>query len=323
MNDRLIWVLRDERQGTANQALGVADALSHDYLVKNLVSSIFGGMPNIILGSSLMAIQSSSKEEIVPPWPDLVISSGRRAASVALNIKKRTSGRAFICHMMYPGRIASAGLDLVVVPNHDRIAGERILNIVGAPHLITDSLLAKSRSIWQKQFGTLNKPVVGLLVGGANRQMPFGEIEVNQLADQIAAQQEAYGGSLIVATSRRTGNAARALFDKFRSRNIQPSFWHWWENNAENPYLGILAHADVLIVTGDSVSMLSECCSAPGTLYIFVSDGFRKQKHTLFHQELYELEAARPLDQRTRNWKSIQFNSVIDVGNKVKDMLNW
>ena len=35
--------------------------------------------------------------------------------------------------------------------------------------------------------------------------------------------------------------------------------------------MGILAVADTLVVTGDSVSMLSEACTAPGSVYIYRS----------------------------------------------------
>ena len=130
--------------GCRNQAVGVADALKFDYEIKVLELSTLGRLPNIILGASLIAITNDSKNQILPPWPDLVISAGRRAASIARHIKRKSGGRSFICHIMYPG--FSNEIDLIAIPKHDQLKGGNIFNITGAPNRITEEFLAGARA---------------------------------------------------------------------------------------------------------------------------------------------------------------------------------
>jgi len=313
----LTWVLKDERPGTGNQVVSVGDALGFNYEIKELELATLGRLPNFLLGTSLLAITPRSKELILPPWPDLVISAGRRASSVARYIKRQSGGRSFICQIMYPGSGPAADLDLIIVPSHDQIAGDNISSIVGAPNLITEKRLMEARSKWQEQFSRLPKPIIGLIVGGANKNMPFGTNQTQELASHIARYHGISGGSLIVTTSRRTGEATETLFEDLAGTNCEPSFSYRWGESGPNPYIGMLAHADTLIVTGDSVSMLSEACAAPGNVYVYVPTAFSGAKHRRFHEELFALGAARNLREHSRDWKSLQFNPAEEIAKQI------
>ena len=61
-DQRLIWVLKDERAGTGNQALGVADALGADYQIKELELAPMGRLPNLLLGASLRTIKKNERD---------------------------------------------------------------------------------------------------------------------------------------------------------------------------------------------------------------------------------------------------------------------
>ena len=315
---RLIWVLEDPRPGTGNQAIAVANALGEEYLVKHLEFSNLAKLPSFALGDSLAGITKKSKAQLSAPWPDLVISSGRRGASVAMYIKKQSGNRSFICHIMYPSTYLASGIDLIAVPYHDKILGENILRVAGAPHMVTKDRLLTEGNKWRPQLGTLSKPVIGLVVGGGSRGMPFGVTEANQLAQKVVQEKISLEGALIVTTSPRTGKTGKVLFDAFKNRSCEPEFWHCWDGEDNNPYLGILAHSDILIVTGDSISMLSESCMAPGSLYIFVPDSFRRQKHIEFHNQLYELGFAKPLGNCSSSWRPKSFNSSFEIADQIK-----
>ena len=78
----LIWVLADERRGTANQALGVAEALGLPFEVKDIRHGVLARLPNFLLGASRVGLTAASAAALGPPWPDLVIAAGRRAGAV-------------------------------------------------------------------------------------------------------------------------------------------------------------------------------------------------------------------------------------------------
>ena len=319
----IIWALKDERPGTGNQALGVAKALGLKYETKFLELAKLGRLPNLLLGASLRSITSKSKKQISPPWPDLVISAGRRAASVARYIKRRSGGKAFICQIMYPGPSAISDFDLIAVPNHDQISGANIVNIVGAPNQINNAFLLEARSKWRKEFGELAEPVVGVIIGGNSNRMPFHIRQAEELGRLVLEYNDKFGGSVIVTTSRRTGDSADKLFEVLNGINKDKLYYFRWGVGTKNPYFAILSYSDSLIVTGDSISMLSEACAAPGNVYVYTPSEFSSIKHLRFHEELYSMEAARPLNLNNSNWEAVQFNSANDLAREINSRLSW
>ena len=319
----IIWALKDERPGTGNQALGVAEALGLKFEIKFLELTKLGRLPNFLLGASLHSITSKSKKQISPPWPVLVISAGRRAASVARYIKRRSGGKTFICQIMYPGYPSISDFDLIAVPNHDQISGVNIVNIVGAPNQITNAFLLEARSKWRKEFSELAEPVVGVIIGGNSTRMPFRVRQAEELGRLVLDYNDKFGGSIIVTTSRRTGNSANKLFEVLKGINNDNLYNFRWGIGTKNPYLGILSYSDTLVVTGDSISMLSEACAAPGKVYVYTPNEFSSIKHLRFHEELYSMEAARPLKLNNSDWKAVQFNSANDLAREINSRLGW
>jgi mitochondrial fission protein ELM1 len=173
--------LADQRQGTANQCLGVADALGSPYEIKEIPHSSLAYLPNFILQSSLAGLQADHRDHIRPPWPDLVISGGRRTAPIARYIKRQSERpggkRCFLAHIMHPGPAAGAGaFDLIAVPRHDRPharLGEaaNLYPVTGAPHRVTGDALAAAGGQWQDAFEKYSRPLVGLLLGGGTRRI--------------------------------------------------------------------------------------------------------------------------------------------------------
>ena len=68
---------------------------------------------------------------------------------------------------------------------------------------------------------------------------------------------------------------------------------------------------------------LREACAAPGGVYIYTPTEFSSVKHLRFHAELYAMDAARPLQNELKFWKSVQFNSANDVAKEINLRLGW
>ena len=86
------------------------------------------------------------------------------------------------------------------------------------------------------------------------------------MAAEVQAFADSLGGSLTCVTSRRSGAAVeRAL----RQGAPQAQLHCWRRDQRDNPYLGYLAQADILVVTGESESMLAEAAAAAKPLYIY------------------------------------------------------
>jgi len=289
--DPIIWVLIDERPGTGSQSKGVAISLGIPFIEKYLRWSRFACLPNMLLGPSLLGLTNASKSAINPPWPDIVVASGRRAATVARYIKRRNPQECSLIQIMYPGNLAINEFDIIAVPNHDfSIANSKnILRTIGAPNNIGHDQISSANIQWNKEFSSLKKPVIGLVVGGATKRRSFTKKMAGKLGHQTANLVNELSGSLIITTSPRTRDELEPILNCISEKNIRPSFLHCWrrEDSADdNPYLGILSHADHIIMTGDSTSMCSDACTNGNTVHIFAPNGFLGKKHQRFIDEL-------------------------------------
>ncbi|UPY39179.1 mitochondrial fission ELM1 family protein [Sediminicoccus sp. KRV36] len=250
----MIWVLEDPRAGTAAQALGMAERLGQPFRRVPLRFGRLAGLP--WPWPTLAGL--ADRTAFTPPWPSLVFSAGRRSAPVSRWLRARG---ARTVHAMRPG-LGAADFDLLVIGAHDHPApAPNVMLIQGAAHRLTPEALAAARASFP-DFATLPHPIVTLLLGGPVRAEGMDPA----CAARIASTAAQLGGSLLVTTSRRTGAAAtQAVADTLQ--NI-PHLLYPWGASGANPYAAMLAMADILVVTGDSISMLSEALMTTSPLLI-------------------------------------------------------
>jgi hypothetical protein len=87
------------------------------------------------------------------------------------------------------------------------------------------------------------------------------------LGRAASAFARARGGSLLVSTSARTPEHAISALEA--ALDGPAEVFRWTRDAAENPYLGYLALADSIIVTCESMSMLTEACATLKPVYMF------------------------------------------------------
>lgn len=295
-----VWVFNDGRAGTFNQALAVAVSLEIPFKIKEIKYTLFAKLPNVCRGMSCLGIDKSSVEDInkeikTNGFPDIIITAGRRAAPLALYIRKISSGHTKVVQIMYPGSFKLKEFSLLVIPWHDKVSikSKNILRIIGAPHLVSQEKLRENAVIWQKRFADFPRPYTALIVGGSTKNRIFtSEMaeDFSLMVDKLLKDHER--GTLFITTSRRTGEEnAKIISEHFD----EPKYVYKWGDKGENPYFGFLALADRIVVTGDSVSMCSEACSTPVPVYIYDNEKLITPKHRRFLNSLFEEGYARPL----------------------------
>lgn len=320
--DPVVWVLTDDRAGNMSQATGAAEALGWPFEVRPVHYTVMGHMPNILRGASLRGISRESRillETTLTPdlAPDLVIAAGRRTAPVARWIKKNAGKPCFLCQIMWPGMFGISDFDLVAVPTHDSLPGSlpNVMRITGAPHRVTEGRLAVEGARWRDRLRHLRGPIVALVVGGSTRHKTFTLKMATDLGRQVSSMVESVGGSVVVTTSRRTGkDAADALFSALPT----PGHSFRWGSREENPYFGYLALADAVVVTGDSVSMVSEACASPAPVFIYAPSGLITRKHARLHRHLYALGIAEPMTTAFSAWTHPSLNAAADIARMIR-----
>jgi mitochondrial fission protein ELM1 len=288
------WVVTDGAAGNRRQALALAEALTPSIreIVVELRAPWSWFAPRQLPGSR-MAL-GRDNESLSPPWPSLVIGCGRSAAWATRQIRQWSEGKTLAVQLLDP-RIDPAHWDLVIAPKHDALRGENVLTPLGSLHPIDDAWLADGRDAFAP-FADLPSPRLGVLIGGARRGTPFDDDAASAFLAAVKARHRADGGSVLVAASRRTPEAQRT---RIRDALVGLPGVVWTDStDGANPYPGILGWADRLVVTPDSVNMLSEACATGRPVHTFVSKPL-PEKLARFHQELRSAGLLHDIDATT------------------------
>ncbi len=286
-----MWVLLDDRMGSVGQAKGVSLYLKNFFNIveKQIVYTKWAKLPNVFKGASLFGInkqQSSCLSE--KDLPDMVLSISRRTLPVARFIKKKSGKKTKIIQLMYPGDCGISDIDLIVVPQHDAAKCKKgnFFVVTGCAHRITKQKLDEAQEVWSPVFANLPRPWTAVIVGGSIKGRPFSDLNAKTLGEKIKEIISKTGGSILITTSRRTGiEAEKIIIEKIK--NI-PTHSFLWGDKSENPYMGYLACADRIIITGDSVSMCCEACATKKPVLVFEGENWLTPKHYSFVRSLYD-----------------------------------
>lgn len=256
-----------KKTGDNAQVLALAEALGWPFEVKHFVYQSSELLSNLLLGATLAGIVNSKSSPLKPPWPDLIITAGRRNEPVARWIRRQSRGRLRIVHIGRPwARLEHFDL-IITTPQYRLPERPNVLHNHTTLHRVTEARLAEAAAAWGPRFAHLPRPFIGVLVGGHSGPYTLDALTAARLATQASTLAMAQGGSLLVTTSARTPPEAT---DALIAAITTPAYVFRWTANAEdNPYYAYLALAERFIVTGESISMLTEACATQKPLYIF------------------------------------------------------
>ncbi|GGY34893.1 nucleoside-diphosphate sugar epimerase [Rhodanobacter panaciterrae] len=286
------WVITDAAAGNQRQALALAEPLQMP--IRHLVLEPHAPWswlaPRLTLGGQL-ALPASQRELFAPPWPSVAIGCGRAAALFTRLLRRLSDRQCYTVQILDP-RIDPAHWDTVIAPQHDRIDGANVLQPLGSLNSVDDAWLADGRESCPS-FAELPQPRVGVLLGGPRQGIALDAEYARQLAARLLERQRLKGGSLLVLASRRT---SPALIEVFRHalKGVAGMFWAG-RDDGRNPYPGVLGWADRLVVTPDSVNMLSEACAVGCPVQTFVTAPL-PAKIARFHQALRDAGRLHDLD---------------------------
>jgi len=288
-----IWVLADNRTGTAAQAKSLAELLGMSFEVKNLKYNFLALLPNFLLRSTFIHINKKLSSGLLDePLPKMIISAGRRTAPVALALKA-LDPTIRVVQIMRPD-LDPNKFDLIILPQHDRFsASPNTLRVIGALHNVEDKIKAAKEGFAPNHPTMQN--FIAVLIGGNAKKYKFSTPNAAELASRLTTISANHGLLLFISFSRRTPEAVKA---------VMREFFPWPHilydpitSTDPNPYFGLLASASFIVTTCDSISMCSEAAASGKPLYIYCPDKADMPKHRYFLQQLIDLQIARKLTQ--------------------------
>ena len=261
-----VWALLGYKAGDNTQVRSLATALQWPWESRQLRYRSTELLTNLLLAPNLYGIDTAGSDQLEPPWPDLVISSGRRNEPVARWIREASGGRTRLVHVGRPWA-QPEHFDLVLTTPQYRVPpADNVMEIPLPLHGLTLAKLEQAAAEWKPQFASLPSPRIVVLAGGNSGTFLMSVDRIRQVRAAVDALARETGGSLLVTDSART--PARAGDELFRDLELPHHTFRWGRDTGPNPYLGYLALGDRFVVTGDSVSMVAEACATGKAVYL-------------------------------------------------------
>jgi uncharacterized protein len=267
-----ICSISDGRSGNARQAEAFVSALAQ-------VKTATGSSPDQVNGLTLLprlpwrlfaprrligdeAAFGTDFSGLLRIPPAIAIGCGRQAA-LATRLLRARGSRAV---QILDPRIDTRHWDVVIVPQHDGVRGSNVITSFGSLHPIDDIWLRAARERFA-QFADLPRPRTAVLLGGNSKHARFDRMSFEVLASKLEVALARDGGSVLLTASRRTDRELRSAL----AHRYDGTPGVIWRNadDGENPYAGLLAWADRIVCSPDSVNMITEACATRVPVYVF------------------------------------------------------
>ncbi len=302
------WIITEGIAGTENQCIGVAAALGLNPDIKRIALNEPWKSLSPYLGFER---KSSFTPTLTPPWPDLLITSGRKSIAAARYIKKMSQQKTILVHIQDP-RVSAHGFDLVAVPEHDPLRGDNVIVTKGSPNKITINSINDAKADFP-ELGSLTSPRVAVLIGGTSRAYQMTRSITEKLANDLSHLNEDLNASLMITCSRRTGAENQAILEARLKNNAN----YFWDGQGNNPYLAMLGYADYILVTADSASMISESCTTGKPVYMIDLEGGSK-RISAFHNNIMHHGALKPFNGTLETFSYEPLNDAQMVAKEIK-----
>ena len=305
------WILSDGTSGMEVQCIALAEALGFQYDKKHIkpywLNRIFPSLaklPGIPLATNFKQVTSQSS-------PNIVITCGRRHAGASIALKRLSKGTTYTIHIQDP-KINPKHFDLLIIPEHDRPRAPNIILSNGSLTRITQAILDREAQLIKQEVTSLIGKKVAVNIGGDTKDNKVDGETIQKLILSLNQFSANYECSLMITTTNRTSEPLKkALTSLTENPNII-----LWTGGSRNPYLGFLGVADAIIVTSDSINMISEACSTGKPVNIFPL-GKNSKKREKFIGSLEKMGLVKYFNGEYRSWGYEPLNETARIANLI------
>ena len=306
MSKKSCWILSDNLIGHEKQSISLAEKLNINYkLIKMREINFF--KRNL---SKLFNLEK--KKFFKPPYPKIIISCGKSTAYYSKMIKQKTKNKIFSIFIQKPP-INLNSFDVVVSPKHDKCKGLNVIETEGALTKINSKYIKNINK--KKPPSVLKEKFISLLIGGDSRHHKITKPILDKIIKNLKSIEEQKKIRIFILVSRRTGKKDYLYLKK---NLISKNFIFVLPNSKKVSYLNAISFAKAIIVTSDSVSMVTEACSTGKPTYI-IDIPTKSKRFSLFIKNLIHLKLAYYLkDSISLKGKKKTLNDIDKVVEKIK-----
>lgn len=241
---RRAWILTADKAGDNAQLRCLAGALDIQVEEKRIAVNPLYRIPNALLGSHTLSLKSNTIQQLNPPWPDLLLASGRRSVPAAMYIRQRSQGHTRLVHLGRPW-----------APLHwfDLILSPRYYGLPEGGNVVGLDLPLNRLPIGEQPYAPPISPYAAVLLGGKTTELRFGPAYGTHLAQQLNDFARWTGLLLRITGSPRT--PAGALKALQRTLTVP---YELQQRSGTAAVAQLVGQAQAVVVTGDSASMVAE-----------------------------------------------------------------
>ncbi|MDC0227711.1 mitochondrial fission ELM1 family protein [Alphaproteobacteria bacterium] len=254
----LSWVVSDGTKGMENQSVALAKLLNTDFIIiKYQPSFLTKNFPSIVKYIPQTLINFNFKQSSFPKY---VITTGKRMAGISIAIKSYFKNKIKTIHIQNP-KVLNTNFDLLLIPEHDKITGKNIIKTKGALSFFDSNTFQRDKRSLEE------KTTIFLMIGGNNKRYALNNSDYYDLSMSVVNATKSLKAKLIISSSRRTAPKGIKIMQRVFKNNFKD--FELYSSNDVNPYPDVLKYSDYVIVTSDSVNMISEVATLTTPLFIY------------------------------------------------------
>ncbi len=311
--NRSILILSDGKQGHLNQALAVLKAIHAERTAQgvpsecttskivevrfknsfsknllNLIAYLFRG--HLPFNSWMLRnfLEKSCTAELDKRYADIVVSCGSSLLGVHVLVKAQNQAKSVV--IMRPS-FSLRQFDTVIVPRHDKMKPKQNIFITETTLSLMDEEGLKDES--EKLLNSLQlsngHKRIGLLIGGDTQHIKFSRELFEKFIQELKRYCLETGTTILATSSRRTPPWADEFLKTTLKDKVQcPLLVIANESNWTGVVPGILGSSHVLLVSAESMSMVSEAIASGKPVIVFdpAETSRLKPKHEEFLERM-------------------------------------
>ena len=244
----------------------------------------------------------------------VIISCGRKSVIHSIALKKKFKKDIFNIHIQDP-KVSLNNFDLIICPEHDGLKGENVITSVGAVHYLTEKEIDKNSKYIK--VDKENKKIISFILGGPNKYYDYSNKQIDILFNKIKTLFTSDKYKLIVVPSYRTPeNVIKKAFNTFSHNSTVI------KNVDKNAYLSSLSLCDLVVVTCDSTSMISEAAVTGKPVYVANMLPTRNnQRFKNFYSQFKKLDIIRDLEDTINLWSYKKLDEANRIAPIIKEKM--
>ena len=301
-------LLTQGMHGMVSQAEGLAKALNLKFQHHTIkLKTFWNFVPPILTPVS----ENLLTEKIICD-SRVIISCGRKSVISSIALKRKFKDKIFNIHIQDP-KVSTSNFDLVICPEHDGLKGTNVLTTTGAIHYLTSKEIDQSSGYLKIEKE--NKKIVSLIIGGPNNYYSYSDKQIDQLFNKIKNLFSPDKYKLIIIPSYRTPKEIiKKANNAFGDNHLVI------KTIDKKAYLCALNLGEIIIVTCDSISMISEAALTGKPIYVA---NMRPEKNNFrfknFFSEFKKMNIVRDLENSIDLWSYNKLDEVNRIAPIIKE----